>query len=174
MASLIITTPGAADANSYCEATTADALLALRFDTAAWDDSTTEEQEIALIWATRLLNAAMDWYGCPSTTTQALDWPQIGQQDKLGRPVGTMVYPQALVEATAFYALALGQAVRGNTELDGEQGIKEFEVRGDQARVVYATQAPPSAPQRLPLGIVRLLTPFGESRTGVTRRLIRS
>src|ERR1044072_7389787 len=96
----LIATPGDANANSYVTVAAATALLAEQLQTEAWYATAetdmltlTAKREAALLWATGLLNTHVEWYGTPTTGTQALPCPQAGQVDPLGNAIASDVVP---------------------------------------------------------------------------------
>ena len=104
----IISTPGAADANSYLTVAEAQAYFDTRLHSEVWD---TLDQEAALINATRLIDAYVCFTGSSATSTQALAWPRIGMLSLQGFPIpssGALSIPIQLKNATAELALLLG------------------------------------------------------------------
>ena len=68
---------------------------------------TANEKEKGLIWATRLLDSSMDWFGAKRTLEQALRWPRSGILDEDGDNLDYDTIPYRLEEATAEMALVL-------------------------------------------------------------------
>jgi hypothetical protein len=73
---------GASDANSYLTTSAATDLLGPCFNTSAWDDATSDDQEKALAQASRDIDAGhrfrgVKYYG----TLQALEWPRTCQEE---------------------------------------------------------------------------------------------
>lgn len=81
MALTLVVTPGAANANSYADVTTADAYFEARAFSSAWTSVVDPEiKKQALIYATTLLDRER-WAGAKGATytvalTQALAWPR--------------------------------------------------------------------------------------------------
>jgi len=153
--------PGDPLANAYVDVADATLLLAERLDSAAWDDATPAEQETALIWATRLLDEQIWWYGSPTTDTQALAWPQTGQVDHLGRAVPLDIVPRVIQQATAFYALALLEEDAAGGAVGAEAGIKTKKI-GDTS-ITYKDDAAVqvSVVQRFPPEVRTMLRFYG-------------
>lgn len=108
MASLLVTTPGAADANSYASYVEYQAYAATRLP--AIDDAASAIQgdaEAALIMAARSLDANFDWTGAPVDDVQVLCWPRAGMASRTGFPVATTVNPQPLKNAQCELAYQL-------------------------------------------------------------------
>lgn len=73
----LISTPGAADANSYADVTFADDYFDTRLGSSAWKVGNSDEnKEASLIQATRILDADYDWVGYRHDDVQALGWPR--------------------------------------------------------------------------------------------------
>ena len=75
MASAIVTTVGAADANSYASEAEGDTYFADRLNSSAWTGATSAEKAQALFEARRELDL-MRWKGSRVNSTQALAWPR--------------------------------------------------------------------------------------------------
>jgi hypothetical protein len=75
----VVSTVGAANANSYVDETFMDAYCDARLDAGAWvDESDDDKKAAALIQATRVLDSTYDWNGWLATDTQSLRWPRDG------------------------------------------------------------------------------------------------
>jgi hypothetical protein len=178
---LLIATPGSATANSY--ATVAEA-LALLSESLAPDLATPEFQSRlsdALIWATRLLEEQVCWYGAPVTTTQSLSWPQAGV-DRVGRAFSLTTIPEFLQRATAEYALALirdslrRDAVATSTLTAGLAGVKAVAI--DDVRITIADTLTEQvrtieAACVMPDVVHRMVHPYGDVAGGMTVPLMR-
>ena len=103
----IIATPGAANANSYATLVEADTYHTTRGHNSQWISASDETKETNLIWATRTLDANMEWYGQATNSTQALNWPRYGTADQNGYSIDQDVIPQALKDAQAELAFLL-------------------------------------------------------------------
>jgi hypothetical protein len=169
-------TVGGAQSNSYVTASDATALLSARLGTDAWDDADSADQEASLMWATQLLDEQVTWYGTPTTTTQALAWPQTGQVDHLGRPVPSDIVPVVIQRATATYALALlDDATTGSTG-DASGTIKSRKI-GD-LQITYQDTTPTAASTRppqqgIPAEVRTMLRPYAQMAGGVLVPLLR-
>jgi hypothetical protein len=179
---VLIATPGATDANSYVTPGKATTYLAGRLHTEPWFALETEatgqdpasRNTAALLWATRLLDEQVGWYGLPTTTTQALAWPRTGVWDPAGRPLASTVIPVAIELATTLYALALlrdtsesSTAAASNVKMKalGDTRVEFFDP-GTSTAVPMASQ--------LPWEVRRVLVPYGRVSGGITVPLVRT
>ena len=103
----LITTPGAANANSYCSIAEADDYFDTHLYGGTWSDADNETQARALLIATRLLDEHMNWNGFKFTALQSLRFPQSGLVDRDGFVVDHLTIPKALINATAEFAKCL-------------------------------------------------------------------
>lgn len=102
----LITTPGAANANSYATVAEADTYHEGRLHDEAWDD--VDDKEAALIWAATLLDGWMVWTGSATfPATQALTWPRTGMLNRNGFAIGSTVIPNELKNAQSELARQL-------------------------------------------------------------------
>lgn len=125
----IISTPGAANANSYLTLVEAQAYFDTRLPVAGWDDA--DDQNVLLIMATRTLDKLLTpfkslvvdkgvnyyrvrpaWTGSAASATQRLAWPRTGMFDQNGNPIASTVIPEDLKFATAEFAGQLGNEDR--------------------------------------------------------------
>lgn len=72
-----------------------------------WNDGGEEDQQKALMMATRLLDTWFDWFGFVNATDQALLWPRDGVTGQNGYELPTDEIPQRIVEATTELARQL-------------------------------------------------------------------
>jgi hypothetical protein len=99
-------TAGDAAANSYVTTDEADAYYENRLFSSAWG-AAPNDQEPALIMATRLLDTRVAFTGAPATTTQALSWPRSGMSTRNGVAIPIDEIPADLKYAVFEMALAL-------------------------------------------------------------------
>lgn len=87
----LITTPGAADADSYATLAEATAYHASRLHSSSWAALANDAvREAAMKWATRVLDAYPRCYtGAPVDDVQALGWPRSGMLNRNGFPIPT-------------------------------------------------------------------------------------
>jgi Putative DnaT-like ssDNA binding protein len=175
---------GSPTANSYCTVAAATAFMHERLDTDPWFDppasthlTLTATREAALIWATRLLDEQVRWYGVPATTTQALAWPQTGQVDVHGHLIDPSTVPVDIQHATATYALELMRATNAMASGGSSAtGVKRRKI-GD-TEIEYFEGSATSAARTSPLTTIppevrAMLAPYGAARGGVNVPLLR-
>jgi hypothetical protein len=75
MAVTIVSTIGGATSNSYLTVAEATTISDTLLGTLAWTSATTDQQNRALVMATRLIDQ-LSWVGERASTTQALAWPR--------------------------------------------------------------------------------------------------
>jgi len=171
--SVIIATPGAADANSYATLLEAAAYFTDRLPLVpSW--SAVADQTAALIMATRVLDlmsvarrtlriskdgtkyfyTSRAWTGAPATTTQALAWPRIGMYDLNGNLIASTVIPQMLKNAECELA---GQLNAADTTLDNP--IIVGGITSVKAGSVAVTFKEDIAAQVLPMTVMNLMPP---------------
>lgn len=105
-------------ANSYVSVSDATDIIDVNIhQSTAWNALSTTQQEYLLIWATRSLDAYVDWEGTKTDADSALRWPRTGVTDRDGNAVGINEIPEQLKQATALLASSLRA-----TDRSGEQG----------------------------------------------------
>lgn len=97
----LIATAGDANANSYATLAEATAYHDTHLYGSTWTDADPDDQARALIWATRILDAEVDWVGAKYTAAQALRWPRSSVLDRDGYTVAVDAIPTFLKQATA-------------------------------------------------------------------------
>lgn len=178
----LIATVGADDANSYVTEADATAYLAGRLHTEPWFEVPATlsvpdgawRRSAALIWATRLLDEQVGWYGMPATTTQALAWPRQGLLDPWGRTIAVTAIPTVVQLATTLYALALlRDTSESSTASASNVKVQQF---GNTRLEFFAPGSPTTAvpSHRLPVEIRRMLTLYGHVSGGLTVPLVRT
>ena len=95
----LVTTPGAANADSYASVAELDAYLAARVPTATLATGTTAQKEAALRAAARVLDASFVWTGTAVDSTQALTWPRNGMFTRNSFAIANTVNPVDLKNA---------------------------------------------------------------------------
>jgi hypothetical protein len=102
----LITTPGAANADSYATLLEADAWHAGRLIAGEWGTGEAQK-EAALRMAALLLDSLFVWTGTPTDAVQALAWPRTGMLTRNGFPLSPVVIPRELKYAQAEFARQL-------------------------------------------------------------------
>jgi hypothetical protein len=174
MAVTLVTTPGAANANSYCTEAEAVAYFDARLPLdPAWEDA--DDPTAALAMATRILEGFASairvlvaangniaayyrtnrhWTGLPASTTQRLSWPRSGMFDQNGNAIPATVIPEQLKEAEAELA---GQLLKADRTLDNDvilQGLTS--VKAGSVALTFKQQF---TKQLLPDAVLDLLLP---------------
>ena len=128
MADLIVETgAGVAGANSYATQDEADLYFEKRLHTATWTDADPDDKDIALMWATSLLDEMINWKGLQVDGYGALRWPRYGVWDQDGNEISSMIIPQFLKNATAefgMHLLAADRTLETNRDLTGFRSIQ--------------------------------------------------
>lgn len=126
MALVLDVTVGGSAANAYLSRAEADAYFESRLYATAWTGATGANKDIAIVWATRLLDRSIDWIGYVTTALQALRWPRANALSADGILILNDVIPKQVKEATAELAMWLLQKDR--TAETGREGIRAFSV----------------------------------------------
>ena len=126
---------GLTNANSYVDLTWVDSYFAGRGNI-EWADATDNDKLVALIKATDYLDVVYNFVGTKASSTQALEWPRAGAEDKYGEPL--VGIPTILKKAAAELALrALSTTLLDDTDFSGRvkrervEGAVEVEYAGD-------------------------------------------
>lgn len=135
---------GLANANSYANAADGDAYHLGHYYASAWTSATTGNKEIALVMATRLIDASYQFNGFKKGNLQALQWPREAAIDpdrkdivlsalenKLGPYFESDKIPKLLSDATCEMARELLTADR-TSDPQGE-GVRVLNVVGSIA-----------------------------------------
>jgi len=143
MALTLVATPGAANANSYCDEAFATAYHEAHPYGATWTDGDAETKKACLITATRLLDEQFDWFGRVVNDTQRLLWPRDGVYDLNGYEIDDEVIPEKLQQATAELArllLASDRTADNDAEAQGIKRVKagsvEVEFDNPQSKTI--------------------------------------
>ena len=129
MATMTVETGSASStANSYSSVDDADTYHEKRLHVSTWTAATDDNKEIALMWATRLIDEQVTWNGVTTSATQALMWPRNLVYDRNGNAILSTTIPDWLKEAVAEYARYLiGEDRTTETNRD-LAGFKEMKV----------------------------------------------
>lgn len=171
MALTLIETPGLATSNTYASLAEANTYHESHTDSAgAWAGASDADKSVALVMATRLLDALYEWAGFASDPdTQYLAWPRDGVLDF--HQLSTLdadTIPQRLKEATAELARLLiasdttadlAQSVQGLTEL----GVGSITLKFKEAGLASSKPIPDSVDALIPSWWGRLRQGRGSS-----------
>ncbi|MEI7733501.1 MAG: DnaT-like ssDNA-binding protein [Verrucomicrobiota bacterium] len=103
---------GKADANAYADVADGDAYFEGHLYATLWTAATADQKAAALVMATRLIDAEMQFYGLKAVSGQALQWPRLncpdpdGDAESLG-VVKNSVVPPPVICATCEMAQEL-------------------------------------------------------------------
>ncbi len=102
----LITTPGAANANSWASADDFDNFRLTRYPQVASVVALADDDaiEAALIVAARAMDADLDWTGSATDGVQAMTWPRLGMQTRNKFAIASNVIPQQLKDAQCEWA----------------------------------------------------------------------
>ena len=99
---------GLVDANSYADVADGDAYHAGHLYALAWTAASADQKAVALVMATRLIDAEYQFGGTRSVVTQSLQWPREDCPDPdAGDMVAETMVPKAVVEAACELAREL-------------------------------------------------------------------
>jgi hypothetical protein len=132
-----------------------------------WTSASDDNKEIALMWATRLLDESVRWNGRAIADTQTLAWPRSYVYTIEGVALASDATPQFLKDATAEFArclIAENRTLETNRDLIG---FKELKV-GDLELKVDSFKGKPL----IPPSVWSIVRPYG-SKTGKKKTLVR-
>lgn len=171
---------GLATANSYVDATEADAILCVNPTAyATWTALTATQRDTYLVWASGYLDDYVQWDGYKTVATSGLRWPRECVYDVDGLLIDSNTIPPQLKQATAEVAVFLVNseaAASGGESSNLPEGIKR--VKADVVEVEFFEDAGKdsrSTADLMPANIALLLRGLGKLLTGRPRtgRVIR-
>lgn len=169
MAITIVATPKAVNANSYATEAEGDAYHETHLYASAWTGAGTESKKAALVWATRLLDDAMEFVGWRTTIEQKLAWPRQGvwTRDKIEVDADTI--PDFIANATAELARKLLEDDR-SAEPD-TKGFSEISV----GPITLKIDTRDAKKNPIPDSVLSMLSYYGtSSRSSSTVKLVRT
>ncbi len=123
----LVTTPGAAGADSYASVAEMDAYHDNHLYASAWTAMTSGEKVAGGVMATRLLDAMpRAWTGTAVDSTQALGWPRKSMQTRNGFAIAVTMIPSELKNAEAELARQLKEENLLETDTVIAKGIKSL------------------------------------------------
>lgn len=132
MPSILITTPGASNANSWATLAEQKSYAEIRTPHIAWIDTASDTLiEQRMILSTLLINNAFDWTGAAASETQRLAWPRKYMFSRNGYLLSDTVNPVDLINAQCEMGLQLGaqDLIKDNkAEQLGVQRVKAGDV----------------------------------------------
>ena len=122
---------GKADANAYANAADGDAYHAGHLYASAWTAASADNKAVALVMASRLIDAEYQFGGTRSVATQSLQWPREDCPDPdAGDMVAETMVPKAVVEAACELAREL--IITDRTAAPAGEGLKYYNNAGVQ------------------------------------------
>ena len=122
---------GKADANAYANVADGDAYHAGNLYASAWTAATADNKAVALVMASRLIDAEYQFGGTRAVASQALQWPREDCPDPdAGDMVAETMVPKAVVEAACELAREL--IVTDRTAAPAGEGLKYYNNAGVQ------------------------------------------
>lgn len=145
----------------------------------AWSFIDPPDQERALVAATRLLDATVDWRGTPVYGDQPLGWPRRNVRGIDRRPFSMAAVPNAVRFATAALALKLAQdqvaalaaeAAGSTTSGTTEQAVEQITLGPIGIKLATTTsaavEAQEAANRLVPLEIAAMIKHWGDYAGG--------
>ena len=134
---------GKADANSYADVADANAYYAAHLYATAWTAATDDQKAVALVMASRLIDAEYQFNGTRTTAGQCLQWPRAmcPEPDNVHVPISVLLpipydyveydkVPKAVVQATCEMAREL--LIADRTVMPAGEGLKYYNAAGIQ------------------------------------------
>lgn len=145
MAVLVNATPASPTANSYITLLAANAYFEGHTHPGAWATSSSDQRNRALVTATKLIDAQIEFDGAVFSLDQRLQWPRTGLYSATGAYLANDVVPELVQHATAEFARYLLASDRTADRESERLGIKrlkagpvdvEFDTASRAAQVV--------------------------------------
>ena len=122
---------GKPDANAYANVADGDAYHAGHLYASAWTAASADNKAVALVMASRLIDAEYQFGGTRSVASQALQWPREDCPDPdAGDMVAETMVPKAVVEAACELAREL--IIVDRTAAPAGEGLKYYNNAGVQ------------------------------------------
>ena len=157
---------GLVDANAYASVADGDAYHAGHLYASAWTAASADQKAVALVMASRLLDAEYQFGGVRTVMTQALQWPRVDCPDPdTGDMVAETMVPKAVVEAACELAREL--LVADRTAAPAGEGLKYYNNAGVQTGYDKTDTRP-----IIPAVVQALLAKFGaltKAKSGAVR-----
>ena len=146
---------GLADSNAYADVADGDAYHAGHLYASAWTAATADQKAVALVMASRLIDAEYQFGGTRSVASQALQWPREDCPDPdAGDMVAETMVPKAVVEAACELAREL--IITDRTAAPAGEGLKYYNNAGVQTGYDKSDTRP-----IIPAVVQALLAKFG-------------
>jgi len=163
---ILINTSGATNANVYPSLAEAHAYFDTQLYATNWTGSYADQQNKALLMATRLIDEQIIWNGQKYSEIQSLRWPRDGIYDPDGYYVSSTIIPQFLKNAVAELA---GQLIGSNRTAESDtKGFKRLKA-GELELEIDKTDVP----EVLPDSVWEMVRHYGIKRSEMNVDLVR-
>lgn len=162
MALVLDATIGGANSNSYATVADGDDYAASRLFSTVWTSSDVVTKTAALVWATRVLDASMDWNGYRASFTQALRWPRAYAYGADNYMYQSNVIPPQVIQAVCELARLL--MIKDRSAETGREGIGSLEV--GPIKLAFDKS---DAPRTIPDSVYQLIASLGSIAQVSTR-----
>lgn len=167
MAITLVATAGSASANTYSSLAEANGYIETTLHNSDWNNASDDEKKAALVWATRLLDQYINWYGYRATETQALRIPMVWSvTDPDGYSIDDATIPQFVINATA--ELAKHLIIKDRTLDPGTMGFTYMKVGSLELKTDKHDM-----PEIIPEAVFGMLKLYGEKRKSTSNKLVR-
>ncbi len=149
---------GVVTANAYATVEEVTAILTTNIHS-GWGVLDPTTQENLIIWASRVLDERMKWFGTKMYPTSGLAWPRAGTKDREGFPIDDNVVPKPVKDAIAVLCDLL---IAGNPDaVTGSDNLKTI-----KADVVELQFDPNITPRKWPAELSLILSGLGYGSWG--------
>ena len=132
---------GKADANAYANVADGDAYHAGHLYASAWTAASADTKAVALVMASRLIDAEFQFGGTRSVLTQSLQWPREDCPDPDGEvALPDDAVPKAVVQSACELAREL--LIADRTAAPAGEGLKYYNDAGKQTGYDKADRRP--------------------------------
>jgi len=166
MALVIDATVGGTSANSYATIAEIDEFVLSNPHDTTWDDVSDANKIGYAIFATRVINERIAWYGWVAVQTQALDFPRGGIYDKNSYSISSSIVPTDIKNGQAEMARLLVD--RDRTADPDTKGYREIYLGPIRLNIDKR-----DAPRALPASVYNILQWYGVRTTKRARLLER-
>lgn len=174
---------GVEGANAYISRTGADEYFNEHPRKASWVALTGDQKDAQIVYATRMLDASVEWKGERVSMIQSLEWPRFNIQmpgsggwQGLNQPLAGNIWPSDVIPNEVKHAvceLAISNAVNGLSDNPtGTEGIKSLGIgKGAVVLEFDATTVRTILGRLVPLLLTRFALSTGNS---MLRRIVRA
>lgn len=157
----LVTTAGAANANSYASVNEAETYMSEHFIAQAlvakWNNLSTDQKSAVLIRAAQLLDQYISWRGDIATDEQALSWPRANALDRYGRVIDAASIPLFIKQ----FQIETAVWVMDQSGIVPEATVGEYDSIKVGPIEVNFNEAGATKRQWLPDNVIAALSPMG-------------